>query len=135
LDGRYQSHEPQPQQLLVGGRLDAQPLGRLAQIVGSAFGQRQRRVGHPPQLQALLGPGGRDRPLEVRARRLGVIALGRTGAQDGLGGRLELGLGFELLVAAALHLLHRGELAALLDPHDSLLLGHRSVESSHARGS
>ena len=66
-------------------------------------------------------------------RRLGVVALGRASAEDRLGRGLELGLGFELLVGADSQLLHRSELAALLDPHRSLLLGHVR-ESSAALG-
>ena len=115
----------QPAQLAAGRRLDAEALGRPLEIVGTALGERQRGVGHPAQLQALLRPGGGERPLEVRAGRLGVVALGGASAEDRLRRRLVLGLRLELLVGAALELLHRGELAALLDPHRSLLLGHR----------
>ena len=93
---------------------------------GAPFGQRQRGVGHPTDLQALLGPGGGDRTLEVGTRLLGVVALGGAGAEDRLGRRLVASLGLELLVGPALHLLHGGELAALLDSHGALLLGHRS---------
>ena len=128
----HQAHELQPAQLAVGGRLDAEPLGGLLEIVGPALGQGQRRVGHAPQLQALLRAGRGDRPLEVGPGGLGVIALGRAGAENGLRGGLELGLGLELLVAAALHLLHGGQLAALLDAHGSLLLGHERESSAWA---
>ena len=121
-----------PQQLAVGGRLDAEALGGLLEVVGAALGQRQRGVGHPAQLQALLRPGGGDRALEVGPGRLGVVALGGARAEDRLGRGLELGLGLELLVGAALELLHRGELTALLDPHHPLLLGHGLESSAHA---
>ena len=119
-----------PQQLAVGGRLDAEALGGLLEVVGAALGQGQRGVGHAPQLQPLLRPGSGDRPLEVRSGRLGVIALRGAGAEDRLSRRLELGLGLELLVGAALELLHRRQLTALLDSHHPLLLGHGCVESS-----
>ncbi len=119
-----------PQQLAAGRRLDAESLGRLLEVVGAALGQRQRGVGHPPQLQPLLGSRRGDRALEVCPGGLGVVALGGARAEDRLRGGLELGLGLELLVGAALELLHRRQLAALLDPHHSLLLGHRAVESS-----
>ena len=49
---------------------------------GAALGERQRRLGHPPQLQALLRARGGDRGAEVLARALGVHALGRARAED-----------------------------------------------------
>src|SRR5262249_51391360 len=46
-------------------------------------------------------------------------------AEDGLGGRLVLGLGLELLIRALLERLDGLERAALLDPNLALLGGHR----------
>ena len=79
------------------------------------------------------GPGGRDRAAEVRARRVGVVALGGAGAEDRLRGRLELLLALELLVGALLELLHRGERGALLDLDLSRLGRHRAPERSARR--
>ena len=72
------------------------------QVTRAALGQRQRRLGHPPQLQALLRARGGDRRAEVLARPLGVHPLGGAGAEDRLRGGLEAGLLLELLVGAGL---------------------------------
>ena len=72
-----QPEEPEAAQLAVGRRLDAEALGRLLEIVGAALGERERGVGHLPDPGPLLGAArGGERLLEVRARRLGVVALG-----------------------------------------------------------
>ena len=123
--GAIKPEEPEAPELARGGRLDAQPLGGPLQVIGPAFGQRERGVGHLPDPGPLLGaPGGRQRALEVGPGRLGVVTLGCPIAEDRLRGRLVPGLGLELLVGLALELLHRGQLAPLLDSRDPLLLGH-----------
>jgi hypothetical protein len=58
------------------------------------LGQCQRGVGHPTQLQPLLGAGSGKRALEMRTRGLRVVALRGAGAQNRLRRGLELGLGF-----------------------------------------
>src|SRR5581483_10852110 len=60
--------------------------------------------------------------------------LGRPVAEDRLGGGLVAVLGLELLVGLALELLHRGHLAALLDPHHPLLLGHGQMSLAPRSG-
>ena len=82
---------------------------------GRRSASAQRRVGHAPQLHALLWARGRDGAAEVVARRVGVVALGGPGAQDGQGRGLELLLALELLVGAVLERLHGGQGAFLLD--------------------
>ena len=119
-----QAHELQSAQLAVRRRLDTEALGRLLQVSGAPFGEGERCVGHPAQLQPLLGASGSDRALKMGTRGLGVITLRGASTEDRLGRGLELGLGLELLVRAALELLHRRKLAALLDPHHPLLLWH-----------
>jgi hypothetical protein len=94
------------------------------EVVGAALGERERRVGHPAQRHPLLRAGLRDRPLEVLARGLGVVALGRPGPEDRLRGGLVLGLAGELVVRPALERLHRRKGAALLDLDLALLRGH-----------
>ena len=85
------------------------------EVVGAALGERERRVGHAAQLHALLRARGRDGAAEVVARGVGVVALGRPGAEDGERGGLELLLALELLVGAVLERLHGGQGALLLD--------------------
>ena len=97
---RDEAHEAQRQQLAVGGRGLAELLGRHLEVARAALGERQRRLGHAAQLQPLLRARGGDRGTEVLARALGVHALGGARAEDRLGGRAELGLGLELLVAS-----------------------------------
>ena len=55
------------------------------------------------------GRDGRDGAAEVVARGVGVVALGRAGAEDGQRGGLVLLLALELLVGAVLQRLHGGE--------------------------
>ena len=112
---REEAHEPQQQELAVGRRRLAEALDGLLEVVGTALGERQRRVGHAPQLHALLRARGRDGAAEVVARGVGVVALGRPGAEDRERGGLELLLALELLVGAVLERLHGGEGALLLD--------------------
>ena len=118
-----QADHPQAEQLPVGGCLDAELLGRRLQVTRAAFGERQRGVGHPPQLHPLLRPRGRQGALEVDPCSLRVVALGRPRAEDRLRGGAILGLRLEFLVGARLELLHRRQLALLFDPHRALL-GH-----------
>ena len=120
-------------QLAARRRRLAEPGDGLLEVVGPALGERERRVGHAAQLHALLRARGRDRAAEVRARRVGVVALGGAGAEDRLRGRLELLLALELLVGALLELLHRGERGALLDLDLSRLGRHRAPERSARR--
>ena len=122
-----------PNSCLELGRLDAEALGCGLEVAGAALGQRERRVGHAAQLHALLGPGGRERLLEVLARRLGVVLLGGARAEDRLGGGAVAGLRRELLVAAGLQRLHRGELALLFDADGALLLRHVAQSSARRR--
>ena len=105
LDGGMTRPRSRSPELAVGRRLDAEALGGLLQVVGAPLGQRERGVGHPAQLQALLRPGRGDRTLEVRPGRLGVVALCRPRPEDRLRGGLVAGLGLELLVGAVLELL------------------------------
>jgi hypothetical protein len=100
-----------------------QPLDGLLEVVGPAFGQRQRRVGHTSQLHPLLRSGGGYGALKVASRRLGVVALGGPRAEDRQSGGLELGLGLQLLVGERLQAGHGLCRAALLDA-DLSLLGH-----------
>ena len=124
LRRRDQPHQLQTAELPRARRLDAEALGRALEVVGTAFGERERCIGHPAQLQPLLRASRGKGALEMRSCGLGVIPFRRPRTEDRLGGRLELRLRLELLVGATLHLLHRGELTALLDPHDPLLLRH-----------
>ena len=101
---------------------------------GAALGERERRLGHAPQLQALLRAGGGDRGAEVLARALGVVALGGARAEDRLGGGAEAGLGLELLVGAGLEPLHGGHRGLLLDA-DLPLLGRHDVSVRPRGGS
>ena len=107
LGRRDDAHHPQHQQLTVGRRRAAELLRGDLQVTRAALGQGQRGLRHPPQLQPLLRARGGDRGAEVLARLLGVHALGRAGAEDGLRGGLEAGLLLQLLVGAGLQLLHR----------------------------
>ena len=77
-----QSHRAQREQLTAGRRRLAEALDRALQIAGAAFGERERGVGHPPQLHPLLRPRRGDRSLEVSASLLGVEALGSARAED-----------------------------------------------------
>ena len=106
---RHDAHEAEGEQLPVGGRGLAELLGRGLEIGRAALGQRQRRLGHAAQLQPLLRAGGGDRGAEVLARALRVHPLGGARAEDRLRRGAEARLGLELLVGAALELLHRGE--------------------------
>ena len=105
------------------------PPGRAArrplEVAGAAFGERQRSVGHAPQLHPFLRARGRDRALEVAAGGVRVEALGGARAEDRQGGGLVFGLGLELLVGALLERLDRLHRAALLHPDLSLFGGHR----------
>ena len=76
----------------------------------------------------------RQRLVEVGARRLRVIALGRAGAEDGLGGDPVLRLALQLLVCALLELRDRREGADLHLHLDLLLLGHRRRVSQTVEG-
>ena len=105
--------------------LDSESLGGLLEVAGAPLRERQRGVGHAPELEALLRARRGQGALEVGACGLGVVALRGAGAEDRLRRGLEPRLGLELLVGAVLELLHRRQLAALLHPHRSLLLGHR----------
>src|SRR5581483_583402 len=78
--------------------------------------------------------GRGERLLEMNASCLGVIPLGRPVAEDRLGGGLVPGLGLEFLVGLALELLHGSQLAALLDPHRPLLLGHGPMSLAPRKG-
>jgi hypothetical protein len=122
---KQQAHGPQREHLAACGRLLTEPLDGVAQIAGPAFGERERGVGHAPQLHALLGAGGSDGALEVGAGLLGVEALGGASAENRQRRGLELGLGLELLVGALLERLNGLGGAALLDPDLSLFGGHR----------
>src|SRR6185312_15245357 len=122
------AHQLQDEQLAVRRRRLAELLGGHLEVPGAALGERQRRLGHPPQLQALLRAGRGDRGAEVLARALGVHPLGGAGAEDRLRGGAEAGLGLELLVGPALEPLHRGESALLLDLDLTLLGSHESSE-------
>ena len=122
------AHEAQHQQLAVRRRRAAELLRRDLQVARAALGERQRGLGHPPQLQALLRARGRDRRAEVLARALGVHPLGRAGAEDRLGGGLEARLLLQLLVGAGLELLHGGERRLGLDP-DLAWLGRHGASS------
>ena len=97
----------------------------LLEVAGAAFGERERGVGHAPDLHPLLRARGGDRALEVAARGLGVEALGRARAEDRQRGGLVLGLRLELLVRALLERLDRLEAAALLHADLALFGGHR----------
>ena len=105
----------QQQQLAVGRRRLAEALDGLLEVVGAALGEGQRRVGHAPQLHALLRARGGDGATEVVARGVGVVALGRPRAEDRERRGLELLLALELFVGAVLQRLHGGEGALLLD--------------------
>ena len=118
------AHQLQDEQLAVRRRRLAELLGGDLQVAGAALGERERGLGHAPQLQALLRAGGGDRGAEVLARALGVHPLGGAGAEDRLRGGAEAGLGLELLVGPALEPLHRGQRALLLDLDLPLLGGH-----------
>ena len=101
LDARRRgdvAHQLQHEQLAVRRRRLAELLGGDLQVARAALGERERGLGHPAQLQALLRAGGGDRGAEVLARALGVHPLGGAGAEDRLGGGAEAGLGLELLV-------------------------------------
>ncbi len=119
--GDQQAHRAQREHLATAGRRLAEPLDGALEVAGAPFGERQRGVGHAPQLHPLLRAGGGDRPLEVAAGLLGVEALGRAGAEDRKRRGLVFGLGLELLVGALLERLDRLETAALLDPDLPLL--------------
>ena len=125
--------DAQREQLAAGRRRLAELLGRDLEVAGAALGERQRRLGHAPQLQPLLRPGGGDRGAEVLARALGVHALGGARAEDRLGGGAEARLGLELLVGPRLELLHGSERAPLLHL-DLSRLGHGAVQSTSAGG-
>ena len=108
----------------LGGRLP-EALDGVLEVAGAAFGERQRGVGHAPDLHPLLWPRGGDRALEVAARGVGVEALGGARAEDRQRGRLVFRLGLELLVGALLERLDGLERAALLHPNLALFGGHR----------
>jgi hypothetical protein len=112
------------EELAAARRGLAEALDGGLEVVGAALGERQRRVGHPAQLHALLRARRGDRALEVRPRGLGVVALGGAGAQERERGGLVLLLVLELLVGPGLELLHGRERAALLDLDLSLLGRH-----------
>ena len=131
--GAISSDDAQPEQLPGGRHLDAETLGCGLQIARAPLGQRERRVGHAAHLHALLGRGRGERLLEVLACSLGVVVLGGTRAEDRLGGRPVARLRLELLVAAGLQLLHRGELALLFDADGALLLRHVAQSSARRR--
>ena len=92
LGRRDDAHHAQHQQLAVRRRRAAELLRGDLQVAGAALGEGQRSLGHAPQLQALLRARGGDRGAEVLAGLLGVHALGRARAEDGLRGGLEAGL-------------------------------------------
>ena len=133
-----QAHRAQREHLAPAGRRLAEALDGVLEVAGAAFGQRQRGVGHAPQLHALLRARRGDRALEVAARLLGVEALGRARAEDRQRRRLVLGLGLELLVGALLERLDRLQAAALLHPDLTLFGCHRApfygLATAGARG-
>ena len=122
-----QAHRAQREQLAPGRRCLAEALDRALEVARPPFGERQRRVGHAPQLHPLLRARGGDRSLEVAARLLGVEALGRARAEDRQGRRLVFRLGFELLVGALLEGLDRLQATALLHADLALFGCHRRL--------
>ena len=72
-----QAHRAQREHLAAARRRLAEALDGVLEVAGAAFGERERRVGHAPDLHPLLRARGGDRALEVAARGLGVEALGR----------------------------------------------------------
>ena len=56
-----QAHRPQREHLPSARRGLAEALDGVLEDPGAAFGQRQGRIGHPPQLHPLLRAGGGDR--------------------------------------------------------------------------
>ena len=123
--GDQQSHGSQCEQLATArGRL-SEALDGILEVPGAPFGERERGVGHTPELHPLLGPCGGDRALEVCASLVGIETLRGAGPEDRQGGGLVFGLGLKLLVGALLERLHGLEAAALFDP-DLPLLGCHS---------
>ena len=92
--GNEQSHGAQREQLASAGRRLPEALDGALEVAGAAFGQRQRCVGHAPDLHPLLRACGCDGALEVPACGLGVESLGGTRAEDRHRGSLVFGLGF-----------------------------------------
>ena len=81
--GRHeQAHRAQREHLAAARRRLPEPLDGVLEVAGATFGERQRGVGHAPDLHPLLRPRGGDRALEVAARGLGVEALGGARAED-----------------------------------------------------
>ena len=136
--GMQQAHRAQREQLAAARRRLAEPLDGVLEVAGAAFGERQRRVGHAPELHPLLRTRRGDRALEVAARLLGVEALGGARAENRQRRRLVFRLAFELLVGALLERLDRLQAAALLDADLALFGCHRAsfygLPNRRARG-
>jgi hypothetical protein len=96
----------------------------VAQFVGAALGERQRRLHHLAKRGSLLRMAARERLVEVRPGRLGVVTLGGARAQDRLSGDPVPRLALQLLVRPRLEL-RDGRQRANLHLHlDLLLLRH-----------
>src|SRR6202008_2613740 len=75
--GRWdeESDGPQREQLAATRRGLPEALDGVLEVSRATFRERERRVGHAPQLHALLRAGGGDGTLEIAAGLLGVEAL------------------------------------------------------------
>ena len=122
--GDEQPHRAQGEHLAAARRGLAEALDGVLEVARAAFGERQRGIGHAPDLHPLLRARGGDRALEVAARGVGVEALGGARAEDRQRGGLVFGLGLELLVGALLERLDRLDAAALFDADLSLFGCH-----------
>jgi hypothetical protein len=131
---RDQAHQPQKQHLAVARRLLPELLHRLAQLVRAPFGLCERRLHHLAQHRPFLRVAGRERLVEVLARGVRVVALGRACAQDRLGRRPVLGLALELLVGAVLELRDHRKAAHLVLHARLSLLRHGGASVSDGGG-
>ena len=119
-----QPHHPEHEHLAARGRLLAELLHGVAELVRAALGERQRGLHHLAQRGTLLRVAARQRLVEVGARGLGVVALRRAGAEDRLGRHAVPRLALELLVGPRLELRDRRQGAHLHLHLDLLLLRH-----------
>ena len=102
-----QPHHAQHEQLPAGGRLLAELLHRLLEVVRPALRERHRGLHHLPQRRALLRVAAGQGLVEVLARGVHVVALRGAGAEDRLRRHAVLRLALQLLVGAALQLRDR----------------------------